>query len=131
MSTTTQDNKTTYDLPATFVNVKRVKVDKDSKGRDQVKLTFGLQEDFKTKQEINTCDQLIEALLPYKGKQVNLDVRIGEAESNGRKFPTAFVRVVEMIPNSAQTTTVYTPKTSKIDETKARSEEIRHKFGKG
>ena len=126
-----QENKQTYDLPATFVNVKRVKEDTDSKGRKVVKLTFGLQNDFKTGQEVNTCDALIEALLPYRGKQVNLDVRIGEAESNGRKFPTAFVRVVEMIPKDAQTTTTYTPKTSKADATKARSEEIRNKFKQG
>lgn len=130
MATTTQNGQTTYDQPATFVNVKRVKVDKDSKGRDQVKLTFGLQNN-REGQEVNTCDELIEALLPYRGKQVNLDVRIGEAESNGRKFPTAFVRVVEMIPKDAQTKTAYAPKESKTAATKARSEEIRSRFQKG
>lgn len=126
-------NQQQYDLPATFVNVKRVKVDKDSKGRDQVKLTFGLTKD-KNGQEVNSADQLIEALEQYRGKQVNFDIRIGEAESGGRTFPTAFVRIVEMIPKDAQapgTKTAWVPKAPKADTTKAKNEEIRNRFNKG
>lgn len=120
-----------YDTPATFVNVKRVLQGKDAKDRDQVKLTFGLTRD-REGNEINTCDQLIEALEQYRGKQVNFDIRIGEAESNGRKFPTAFVRIVEMIPKDGPATkTVYVPKASKAEATKSKSEEIRNKFNKG
>lgn len=123
----------TYDLPATFVNVKRVKSgEKDSKGRDVVKLTFGTGED-RQGNATNGCDQLIAALEQYRGKQVNLDIRIGEAEANGRKFPTAFVRVVEMIPKddarSGAVRTEFVPKVSKTEATKQRSEDIRAKFG--
>lgn len=119
-----------YDKPATFVNVKRVRQDKDSKGREQTVLTFGLTKN-KDGEEINTCDDLIAALLPYKGKQVNLDVRMEEKTSaQGRKFPSAFVRVVEMIPKE-QGTVGFVAKTQTKSETlKATAAKIQQDFEK-
>lgn len=128
MSNTTP---TQYDKPATFVNVKRVRQETDNKGREQTVLTFGLTKD-KNGNEINTADQLIAALLPYQGKQVNLDVRIEEKTSaQGRKFPSAFVRVVEMIPKDAGGggTATFVPKSqSRTDGIKAAAKKIQQTF---
>lgn len=126
------DNQTQqYDKPATFVNVKRVRQETDSKGREQTVLTFGLTKD-KNGNEINTADQLIAALLPYQGKQVNLDVRIEEKTSQqGRKFPSAFVRVVEMIPKDqgGGGTPTYVPKGQSRSETlKAKASKLQQDF---
>ncbi len=117
--------------PSTFVNVKRVKAgEQDDKGREKTVLTFGLQTD-RNGNEVNTCDQLIEALEQYRGKQVNIDIRVGEAESaQGRKFPTAFVRIYEMIPKDAQAGRVaFVPKKpSRTDDVKARAAKIQQDF---
>ncbi len=91
-----------YDTPATFVNVKRVRKELDTKKREQVVFTFGLGKD-KQGNEVNGADQLIAALEQYRGKQVNLDFRIEEKTSEqGRTFPSAFCRIVEMIPKDQQ-----------------------------
>lgn len=118
-----------YDTPATFVNVKRVRQETDSKGREQTVLTFGLVKD-KAGNDVNSADALIAALEPLRGKQVNLDIRIEEKTSqNGRKFPSAFVRVVEMIPKDAGTTTEYVSKPNTRKETVAqKSSAIRQRF---
>ena len=116
-----------YSQPATFVGTKRVRVgEKDSKGRDKTTLTFGIQS--RDGQEINTLDQLIEALLPLRGKQANLTVYIEEKQTqNGRTFPSAFVRVTEMIPREqGGGRTQFVPK-SKPD-VKAQAASIRAKF---
>ncbi len=121
----------TYDKPATFVNVKRVRQETDSKGRDQTVLTFGLTTD-KNGNEVNTADALIAALLPYQGKQVNLDIRIEEKTSQqGRKFPSAFVRVVEMIPKDqggGTTTAQYVPKPTRAQSVAATAEKLKKQF---
>lgn len=129
MGTPTQ-TPTQYDKPATFVTVKRVRQETDSKGREQIVLTFGLTNGKDGVIE-NTADTLIAALLPYAGKQVNLDVRIEEKTSQqGRKFPSAFVRVVEMIPKDqggGQAT--FVPKTqSRTDAIKERSAKLQQQF---
>ena len=108
-------NQKQYDGPPSFfVNAKRVSTGTDSKGRTQTKLTFGT---YTTKEgEVNTCDELIDILNQYRGKQVNLDVRIEKQEGG---YDRAFVRVTEMIPKS-QGGAKFTPKTnsrqSKIQE---------------
>ncbi len=121
-----------YDTPATFVNVKRVRVEKDSKGRDQTVFTFGLGKD-RQGNPINGLDQLLAALTPYAGKQVNLDFRVEEKTSEqGRTFPSAFVRIVEMIPKDQAPlgkTVQYAPKTSsKADQVKANAARLAEQF---
>ena len=117
-----------YDVPATFVNVKRVKLEQDDKKRDKMVFTFGLGED-KNGNPTNGCDQLIEALQQYKGKQVNLDFRVEEKEYKGKKFPSAFVRIVEMIPKDQQASqTAFVPKASKADQVKANAERLAKQF---
>lgn len=93
-------NEQVQQVPSTLVPVKRVRTE-SGKGKngdqEQIVLTFGLD-----KEGGNGADALIEALLPYKGKQINFDVRITEKVSqNGSKFPAAFVLVKEMIPREA------------------------------
>ncbi len=126
-----QEQKKQYDKPMTFVNAKRVRTgDKTSTGKDKTVLTFGLMEDFKTKLEINTLDKLIDALLPYKGKQVNLNIFIEDKEYQGRKFQSASVGVTEMIPkNQVAGAATYTTKESTADDVKAQAEKIRAEFG--
>lgn len=125
------NNNQQYNTPATFVNVKRVRIgEQDSKGREKTVLTFGLVKG-KDGEETNSLDALIAALLPYQGKQVNFSIHMEEKESNGRTFPSAFVKITEMIPKGQEagaTKTVYTPKVSKGEATKARSEQIRNSF---
>lgn len=128
------EQKQQYDQPATFVGTKRVRVgDKDSKGRDKTTLTFGLTN--RNGQEINTCDDLIAALLPYQGKQVNFTIYVEEKEAagTGRKFPSAFVKVTEMIQKDAQapgTRTAFVPKQSRGEAVKAKSAQIRQNVEK-
>ncbi len=120
----------TYDTPATFVNVKRVRTETDSKGRAQTVFTFGLGTD-RQGNSINGLDLLIAALTPYAGKQVNLDFRVEEKTSEqGRKFPSAFVRIVEMIPKDQQTAkATYVPKTSnKAEAVKANAARLAEQF---
>ncbi len=127
-----------YDKPATFVNVKRVRVDeKDAKGRDRTTITFGLGTD-RQGNPTNGLDALIAALLPYQGKQVNLTIYTEEKTSaQGRKFPSAFVKVTEMIPKDQQTTapagkSQFVPKTQDRNQAvKNKAEEIRNSFNKG
>lgn len=119
-----------YDTPATFVNVKRVRKETDTKGREQTVFTFGLSTD-RSGNTINGLDQLLAALTPYAGKQVNLDFRVEEKTSGqGRKFPSAFVRIVEMIPkDQQQAKTQYVPKTStKADAVKANAARLAEQF---
>lgn len=126
-----------YDKPMTFVNTKRVRVgDKTAKGADKTTLTFGLTKDFKTGAEVNTLDMLIDALLPYQGRQVNLTVFQEEKESNGRKFPTAYVGITEMIPKDEGGGPQgggrggFVPKVqNKTADIKARAEAIRKQTG--
>lgn len=119
-----------YDTPATFVNVKRVRTEKDTKGRDQYVFTFGLGND-KQGNQINGLDQLIAALETYRGKQVNLDFRVEEktAES-GRTFPSAFCRIVEMIPKDQQTTkATFVPKNqTKTQALQAKAAKLAEQF---
>lgn len=82
--------------PGTLVNVKRVRKDVDTKGREKVVLTFGLDKDGN-----NGADALIAALAEYSGKQINFDIRLEEKESAHGTFTTAFVIVKEMIPKTA------------------------------
>ena len=125
-------NETKYDKPMTFVNTKRVRTgDKTAKGAEKTTLTFGLMKDFKTGQEVNTADALIEALLPYQGKQINVTVFLEEKESNGRKFPSAYVGITEMIPkDQAVGQAQFVPKTnSRAQTVKENAEKIRAQFG--
>lgn len=121
---------TQYETPATFVNVKRVRQETDTKGREQTVLTFGLLQD-KNGNTVNSADQLIAALIPYQGKQVNFDIRIEEKTSaQGRKFPSAFVRIVEMIPKDQATgKTEYVSKTtSRAAQVAATAEKLKKQF---
>lgn len=123
-----------YDKPMTFVNTKRVRAgDKTQTGKDKTTLTFGLMKDFKTGEEVNTADQLIAALLPYQGKQINLIVFQEEKEHNGRKFLTASVGITEMIPKDQQQgQSQFVPKSqSRTDSVKAKAAEISNKFSSG
>lgn len=124
-------NNGQYDTPATFVNVKRVRQAQDSKGREQLVLTFGLTKG-RNGEEINTADALIDALEQYRGKQVNLDVRIEEKDSgNGRTFPSAFVRVVEMIPKGQGGGTGRTQFVSKGQAAATKAKNITKQFAGG
>lgn len=117
--------------PATFVNVKRVRQEKDTKGRDKVKLTFGTYTD-RNGTERNSLDELISALLELKAEgksgQANLDIRIEEKTSErGSKFPSAFVMVTEMIPKEAGQVR-FVPKQSRTEAVKARTAQIKADF---
>lgn len=115
--------------PSTFVNVKRVKQETDDKGRDKVVLTFGTYTD-KNDVERNSLNELIDALLVLQGKQANLDVRIEMREAqSGAKYPSAFVRVTEMIPRAqGQTQFVAKGSTSRTTDVKARAAKIQQDF---
>lgn len=119
-----------YSTPATFVNVKRVRTgDKDSKGRDKTVLTFGLQE--RDGVTSNTLQDLVTALLPYAeaGKQVNMSIHIEEKQGPTGKFPSAFVKITEMIPKAQQAgKTQYVPKTQNAAAVAAN---VRSQFNKG
>jgi hypothetical protein len=110
-------------VPSTLVNVKRVRKGTEKKGKnqdqDQLVITFGLYEDFTTGVTRNSLDELIETLLPYQGKQVNLDIRVSQKQSkSGKKFDTAFVIVKEMIPKEqTQGRATYTTKASSKQDT--------------
>lgn len=94
-------NQKQYDgPPSTFVNVKRVKRGEDSKQRETLTVTFGLTKD-KEGNEVNTLDNLIEALTALQGRQANITIHMEEKDGgNGRSFLSAFARVTEMIPRA-------------------------------
>lgn len=127
-----EQGKPTYDKPADFVNVKRVNTgDKDSKGRDKYRFTIGLGTD-KAGKEINNVDAMLVALAKYQGKQVNLTFHVEEKTDpkSGRKFPSAFLKIDEMIPKEAGTSSgTYTTKRTTSDDVKAQAEAIRAQFG--
>lgn len=128
-----EQNKQYDGPPSTFVNTKRVRLGEDSKGRQTTTVTFGLTKN-RDGVEINSADSLREALNALEGKQVNLTIHVEEKVSDqGRKFPSAFVRVTEMIPKDAGGggRTQYVPKASKAEATANRTNEIRAKFGQG
>lgn len=113
--------------PSTFVNVKRVKQEKDTKGRDKVQITLGTYTD-KAGVERNSLNELIDVLLTLQGKQANFDIRIEMKESSsGAKFPSAFLRVAEMVPRGAGSVQ-FTPKASRSDDVKARAAKIQATF---
>lgn len=126
----TNGNGQTYDTPATFVNVKRVRKETDTKGREQYVFTFGLGKD-RQGNEINGADQLIAALAPYAGKQINLDFRVEEKTAkSGRTFPSAFCRIVEMIPKDQQVgKSTFVPKTTnKAQALQAKANKLADQF---
>lgn len=130
----TDQQQQQYNTPATFVNVKRVRTgEQDSKGRDKTVLTFGLGKDPQGN-EVNGLDSLISALLPYQGKQVNFAIHVEEKTTpQGRTFPSAFVKITEMIPKDQgggpQGKTVYAPKAqSRSEAVKATAAAIKSKF---
>lgn len=89
------------------MNVKRVRRGTDKSEREVLALTFGIDK----QTGANGADALIEALEAYRGKQVNLDIRLSEKETKtGQKFDSAFVIVKEMIPKGQATTSTFTPK---------------------
>jgi hypothetical protein len=104
-----------------LINVKRVRKDTDTKGRDKVVLTFGLD-----KNGNNGADSLLTALAALQGKQVNFDIRMEEKVTEaGATFTSAFVLVKEMIPKE-QGTTSYVPKTpQRAASTKATAAKIK------
>lgn len=110
-------------VPSTLVGTKRVRVvDADAKGRKQFVLTFGPD-----KNGVDLAKKLADAIneLVSEGKQINFDVRIGEAESGrGKKFPTAFVLVKEMIP-ADQGTVKYQAKPTKQADLKNKAAQIK------
>jgi hypothetical protein len=117
--------------PSTFVNVKRVKQETDDKGRERTQITLGTYTDSRTGVERNSLNELIEALLVLQDKQVNLDIRVEMKESSdGRKFPSAFLRVTEMIPkNAGGGKTAFVPKTQgRASDVKARAAKIQQDF---
>lgn len=120
--------------PSTFVNLKRVKQGEDSKGRETVTATFGLTTT-KDGVEVNTLDNLIEALTALQGKQANITIHMEEKEAGGgRSFLSGFARVTEMVPKSAgggATKTAYVPKAAgsgRADQVRARSQKIQQDF---
>ncbi len=139
------DNKPVYDQPATFVNLKRVRgltknkvtgvtevTEQDSKKRAKINLTFGLGTDRQGNPN-NGADQLIEALLPYQGKQVNFTIYVEEkTSSQGRVFPSAFVKITEMIPRDeapmGMKTQFVAKTTTRAQDVKNRAEEIKKSF---
>lgn len=124
-------SETQYDKPMHFVNAKRVRVgEKTKNGADKTVLTFGLTKD-RDGNEINTLDQLIDTLLQYQGKQVNLSVFVREVESNGRTFPSASVGITEMVPRGeGGGQTKFVPKKSTSTATE-NANKIRQQFSKG
>lgn len=108
--------------PSTLVGAKRVKSgEKDSKGRERVMLTFDAEQTALLAAEFTKYAS--------EGKQVNFDVRVGEAESaSGRKFPTAFTIVKEMIPLSqggGGGAANFKPKANRTDKLKSAADKIR------
>lgn len=109
----------------TLVGTKRIRKDEqDLKGRDKIVLTFGPDKKGRdsAKELAAAINELVDA-----GKQINFDIRIGEAEgAGGRSFPTAFVIVKEMVPLSAGGGQVtYEKKESRQDAMKAKAEKVR------
>ncbi len=123
-----------YSTPATFVNVKRVRLgDKDSKGRDKMTLTFGLGSD-RAGNEVNNLNSLIAALEQYRDKQVNFTIHTEEKEDpqSKRKFPSAFIKITEMIPKDQQQGKVaFVPKADKKANVQANAAKIREQFNTG
>lgn len=105
--------------PSVLIGAKRVKQEKDKSERDRIVLTLDVEQ---TKLLAAALGELAAA-----GKQTNIDTRIGEAESeNGRKFPTAFSIVKEMIPKSAGGgATTFKPKNTRAQNVKADADRIR------
>ena len=125
-------NNTKYDgPPSTFVNVKRVKEGQDSKGRNTLTVTFGTKTD-KNGVEVNTLDQLIDALTALRGKQANITLHLEDVQTDrGTTFKTAFARVTEMIPRGATGggKAQFVPKQSRANTVKARAAQINQEFG--
>lgn len=114
-----------YQNSGSIVGAKRVRKDEqDIKGRDKIVLTFGPDKKGRdgAKELAKAISELAEA-----GKQINFDIRIGEAEgAGGRTFPTAFVLIKEMIPKSEGGGQVGFAKTeSRQDAMKAQAEKVR------
>lgn len=123
--------KAQYDgPPSTFVNAKRVKEGEDSKGRRTTQMTFGLKNN-RDGVEVNTADDLRNALNALEGKQVNITFHVEDVDAgNGRTFAGGFARVTEMIPKDQQQgRTAFVPKQSAAAATKAKTDSIRQKFG--
>jgi len=95
------------DFAGTIIGVKRVRRATDTKGREKVVLTFGLDKDGN-----NIADVLMQTLTALQGKQVNFDIRLDKRTSEqGVEFDTAFVIVKEMIPKDQQAPrSTYKPK---------------------
>lgn len=109
----------------TIVGAKRIRKDEvDVKGRDKIVLTFGPDS-----RGVDGAKALADAIneLVSEGKQINFDIRIGEAESaRGTKFPTAFVLVKEMIPKDAGVSqTTYVKKESKQESLQKKADKVR------
>lgn len=114
-----------YQNSGTIVGAKRIRKDEvDVKGREKIVLTFGPDSQGRdgAKALANAINELVS-----EGKQINFDIRIGEAESaRGTKFPTAFVLVKEMVPKDAGGGQVsYQKKESRQDSIKAKAEKVR------
>lgn len=111
------------EVKSVLVGTKRVREEEDDgKGRRKVVLTFGPDS-----RGNDTAVQLANAIneLVAEGKQINIDIRIGEQTSDrGKKFPTAFVLVKEMVPKD-QGTTKFVPKATKTSNLKSSAEKIR------
>lgn len=104
--------------------MKRVRRATDSKGREQLVLTFGLGTD-REGNAINGADNLIEALQEYRGKQINFDVRLEKkVGARGTEFDTGFVVVKEMIPKDDPRNTP--AKTKFVPKGQARTEELKN-----
>jgi len=108
-----------------IVGAKRIRKDEvDVKGREKIVLTFGPDS-----RGIDGAKALAAAIneLADAGKQINFDIRIGEAESaRGTKFPTAFVLVKEMVPKDAGGGQVsYQAKQSRQDSIKEKAAKVK------
>lgn len=107
---------------STLVSVKSVREGEDLSQRKRVELTLG-----EDKRGVNGLQELIDALNVYakSGNPVKLDVRIGEQTSKqGRKFPTAFILVKEVVPVEEDAPKNFKKVESRADRVKARAADI-------
>lgn len=109
---------------SSLVSVKSVREGEDLSQRKRVELTLG-----EDRRGVNGLQELIEALQTHSknGNPVKLDIRIGEQTSKqGRKFPTAFVLVKEVVPmdDAAPAPKNLKKVESRADRIKARASDI-------
>lgn len=103
----------------TIINVSRTNELIDAKERKRLEFVFNSNATDLNGNPRNEVDELIGALTALRGKKVKLDFRVEEKTAkSGKKFPTAFLLVKEVVPKTEGTTT-YAPKGNKSAASKA------------